>query len=37
MDHGGHGHELETGTIVVHNVSYDLSKLSPQEIHRYLN
>lgn len=34
MDHGGHGHNAETGTIIVNNKSYDLSKLSPQEIHR---
>lgn len=29
-----HGHHLETGTIIVHNISYDLSKLRPDEIHR---
>jgi len=29
-----HGHGQETGNIIVHNISYDLSKLSPQEIHR---
>ena len=36
MDHNGHGHGhgQETGTIIVHNISYDLSKLSPHEIHR---
>ena len=28
-------HDLVTGTIVVHNISYDLSKLSHDERHRY--
>lgn len=28
------GHGQETGTIVVRNITYDLSKLSPQEAHR---
>lgn len=30
----GHDHAGDTGTITVHNITYDLSKLSPQEIHR---
>ncbi len=26
--------DVDTGTIIVHNKSYDLSKLSPDERHR---
>jgi len=29
--------DVDTGTIVVNNISYDLSKLSPDERHRFLN
>jgi len=33
MNHN-HDHGVETGTIVVRNITYDLSKLRPDEIHR---
>ena len=29
-----HNHDAETGTIVVNNITYDLSKLNPDERHR---